>query len=201
MYRMTLCLITSGTEPETSFCIVLTGQQEATSSQPVTLLTMIWRREYLKLPIWNHLVLNKESALAMTTQILCPHAHVKTGQIGTYRVNTFSPSSSTDQHGSGVTYHQAIFTAHTYQLMLGLWRSILMNLLFLIWMMTMMSMMLNWSNSLHKICKLSIIYIYIITILCMLKLGWLEIVTCVGKQYKHLIVGIVGHVQQVNGMC
>ena len=46
---MTLCLITSGTDPETSFCIVLTGWQEATSSQPVTLLTMITRREYLKL--------------------------------------------------------------------------------------------------------------------------------------------------------
>ena len=74
---MALCLITSRTDPETSFCIVLTGWQEATSSQPVTLLTMIRRREYLKL--WNHLVLNTESALATTTQILCPHAHVKTG--------------------------------------------------------------------------------------------------------------------------
>lgn len=31
---MTLCLITSGTDPETSFCIVLTGWQEAKSSQP-----------------------------------------------------------------------------------------------------------------------------------------------------------------------
>ena len=48
-HTMTLCLNTSGTDPETSFRIVLTGWQEATSSQPVTLLTMIWRREYLKL--------------------------------------------------------------------------------------------------------------------------------------------------------
>ena len=92
---MTLCLITSGTDPEPSFCIVLTGWQEATSSQPVTLLTMI--------------MIRGREALAMTTQILCPHAHVKTGQIGTYDVNTFSPSSSTRQHGSGVTYHRAIF--------------------------------------------------------------------------------------------
>ena len=108
-------------------------------------------REYVKL--WNHLVLNTESALATTTQILCPHAHVKTGQIGTYRVNTFSPSSSTGQHGIGVTYHRAVFTAHTCQLMLKLWTSISIDLQFSIWMMTI-SMMLNWLNSLHKICKL-----------------------------------------------
>ena len=44
-----------------------------------------------------------------------------------------------------------------------------------------------------KVCV--IMYMYIIMILCMLKLGWLEVVICVGKQYKHLIVGIAGHVQ------
>ena len=63
------------------------------------------------------------------------------------------------------------FTAHTCQLTLRLWTSILMDLLFSIWM-TMMSLMLNWYNSLHKTCKLKYVYMYIIMILCMLKLGW-----------------------------
>ena len=40
--------------------IILTGWQEATSSQPVTLLTMI--------------MIRRREALATTTQILCPHA-------------------------------------------------------------------------------------------------------------------------------
>ena len=57
-------------------------------------------------------MLNTESALAMTTHILWPHVHVKTGQIGTHCVNTFSPSSSTGQNDSEVTYHRAMFTAY-----------------------------------------------------------------------------------------
>ena len=48
-----------------------------------------------------------------------------------------------------------------------------------------------------KVCV--VIHVYIIMVLCMLKLGWLEVVIRV--EYKHLVVGFAGPVQQVIGMC
>ena len=96
---MTLCLITSGTDPETSFCIKLTASNIIDNDQEKGIFEILKSSgAKYRVSFGNN---NPDS--------ICPHAHVKTGQIGTYCVNTFSPSSNTGQHGSGVTYHRAIF--------------------------------------------------------------------------------------------